>query len=89
MRRVIIRFRVLREQSFVDREPLQGRVEVDEAFVGDDGEAIYRRQTESKAVIAVALERVVNCQDSPPQIIDLESIIAIVLDSGLTLVPLR
>ena len=38
------------------RDRLQGRVEVDEAFVGGDEEGVHGRQTESKAMIAVAVE---------------------------------
>jgi transposase-like protein len=38
------------------RDRLQGRVEVDEAFVGGDGEGVHGRQTESKAMVAVAVE---------------------------------
>ena len=38
------------------RDRLQGRVEVDDAFVGGEEEGVYGRQTESKAMIAVAVE---------------------------------
>lgn len=38
------------------RDRLQGRVEVDEAFVGGEEEGVHGRQTESKAMIAVAVE---------------------------------
>ena len=35
------------------RDRLQGRVEVDEAFIGGKQEGVHRRQTETKAMIAV------------------------------------
>lgn len=38
------------------RDRLQGRVEVDEAFVGGEEEGVHGRQTETKAMIAVAVE---------------------------------
>jgi transposase-like protein len=38
------------------RDRLQGRVEVDDAFVGGEEEGVHGRQTESKAMIAVAVE---------------------------------
>jgi transposase-like protein len=38
------------------RDRLQGRVEVDEAFVGGEEEGVHGRQTETKAMIAVAAE---------------------------------
>jgi transposase-like protein len=38
------------------RDRLQGRVEVDEAFVGGEEEGVHGCQTESKAMIAVAVE---------------------------------
>lgn len=38
------------------RDRLQGRVEVDEAFVGGEEERVHGRQTETKALIAVAVE---------------------------------
>jgi transposase-like protein/ribosomal protein L37AE/L43A len=38
------------------RDRLQGRVEVDEAFVGGEEEGAQGRQTESKAMVAVAVE---------------------------------
>jgi transposase-like protein len=38
------------------RDRLHGRVEVDEAFVGGEEEGVHGRQTESKAMIAVAVE---------------------------------
>ena len=38
------------------RDRLQGRVEVDEAFVGGEEEGVHGRQIESKAMIAVAVE---------------------------------
>jgi transposase-like protein len=38
------------------RDRLQGRIEVDEAFVGGEEEGVHGRQTESKAMIAVAVE---------------------------------
>ena len=40
------------------RDRLQGRVEVDEAFVGGEEEGVHGRQIESKAMIAVAVEEV-------------------------------
>jgi transposase-like protein len=38
------------------RDRLQGRVEVDEAFVGGEEAGVHGRQTETKAMIAVAVE---------------------------------
>lgn len=38
------------------RDRLQGQVEVDEAFVGGEEEGVHGRQTETKAMIAVAAE---------------------------------
>jgi transposase-like protein len=38
------------------RDRLSGRVEVDEAFVGGEEEGVHGRQTETKAMIAVAAE---------------------------------
>ena len=38
------------------RDRLQGRVEVDEAFVGGEEEGVHGRQIETKAMIAVAAE---------------------------------
>ena len=38
------------------RDRLQGRVEADEAFLGGEEEGVRGRQTESKAMIAVAVE---------------------------------
>jgi transposase-like protein len=38
------------------RDRLQGHVEVDEAFVGGEEEGVHGRQTETKAMIAVAVE---------------------------------
>jgi transposase-like protein len=38
------------------RDRLQGRVEVDETFVGGEEEGVHGRQTETKAMIAVAVE---------------------------------
>jgi hypothetical protein len=38
------------------RDRLEGRVEVDEGFVGGEEEGVRGRQTESKAMIAVAVE---------------------------------
>jgi transposase-like protein len=38
------------------RDRLQGQVEVDEAFVGGEEEGVHGRQTETKAMIAVAVE---------------------------------
>jgi transposase-like protein len=38
------------------RDRLQGRVEVDEAFVGGEEQGAHGRQTETKALIAVAVE---------------------------------
>ncbi len=38
------------------RDRLQGHVEVDEAFVGGEEEGVHDRQTETKAMIAVAAE---------------------------------
>ena len=38
------------------RDRLQGRVEVDDAFVGGEEEGVHGRQTESKAMIAIAVE---------------------------------
>jgi transposase-like protein len=38
------------------RDRLQGRVEVDEAFVGGEEEGVYGRQIASKAIVAVAVE---------------------------------
>jgi transposase-like protein len=38
------------------RDRLQGRVEVDETFVGGEEEGVHGRQIESKAMIAVAVE---------------------------------
>jgi transposase-like protein len=38
------------------RDRLSGRVEVDEAFVGGEEEGVHGRQTESKAMLAVAAE---------------------------------
>jgi transposase-like protein len=38
------------------RDRLQGRVEVDEAFVGGEEQGVHGRQTETKAMIAVAAE---------------------------------
>ena len=38
------------------RDRLQGHVEVDEAFVGGEEEGVHGRQTETKAMIAVAAE---------------------------------
>jgi hypothetical protein len=38
------------------RDRLQGRVEVDEAFVGGEEEGVQGRQIETKAMIAVAAE---------------------------------
>lgn len=38
------------------RDRLQGRVEVDEAFIGGEEEGVHGRQTETKAMIAVAVE---------------------------------
>jgi transposase-like protein len=39
------------------RDRLQGRIEVDEAFVGGEERGVHGRQTESKAMIAVAVEQ--------------------------------
>lgn len=38
------------------RDRLAGRVEVDETYVGDDEEDVRGRQTETKAIVAVAIE---------------------------------
>jgi transposase-like protein len=38
------------------RDRLSGRIEVDEAFVGGEEEGVHGRQTETKAMIAVAAE---------------------------------
>lgn len=38
------------------RDRLQGRVQVDEAFLGGEEEGVHGRQTETKAMIAVAVE---------------------------------
>ena len=38
------------------RDRLQGHVEVDEAFVGGEEEGVHGRQTETKAMIAIAVE---------------------------------
>jgi hypothetical protein len=38
------------------RDRVQGRVEVDEAFVGGEEERVHCRQMETKAMIAVAVE---------------------------------
>jgi len=38
------------------RDRPQGRPKVDEAFVGGEEEGVHGRQTESKAMIAIAVE---------------------------------
>jgi len=38
------------------RDLLKGRVEVDEAYVGGNEEGVYGRQTEDKAIVAIAVE---------------------------------
>jgi transposase-like protein/predicted RNA-binding Zn-ribbon protein involved in translation (DUF1610 family) len=45
-----------RAMALPGRDRPQGRVEVDEAFIGGKQEGVHRRQTETKAMIAVAAE---------------------------------
>ena len=39
-----------------ERDMLSGRVEIDETYVGGDEEGVQGRQTETKAIVAIAVE---------------------------------
>jgi hypothetical protein len=47
------------------RDRLHGRVEVGEAFIGGEEEAVHGRQTEGKAMIAVPHQQKVTGTRSP------------------------